>query len=96
MFKALSERDPANQEIQERLRDLKERLGPSFSSEPKEALSMEEKIDALEEWLRNIRRRKGEESDLSLHPEPEKATPATKKTRILGRWLGRIRRKKGT
>src|SRR4030042_6742311 len=83
MFEALSERDPANQEIQERLRDLKQKLSLSFSSEPKEAPSMKEKIDALEKWLRKIRRRKGEASALSLPGEPEEVAPATKKARIL-------------
>jgi len=94
MFKVLAERDPANQEFQERLRDLKQKL--ESSSVPEEALSMEEKIDALENWLRNIRRRKGEESGLPLAPESEEGTPATRKAGMLGKWLSRIRQRKGT
>ncbi len=59
IYKALAEKDPFDPEIQERLKELKEKLHPSpppgFSSPP----STEERIRNLEKWLANIRKQRG-------------------------------------
>jgi len=57
ILKALSEKDPFNQEVQERLKEVSERLGLSNHPEPVEAssvLSEEERIRILQKWLSNI------------------------------------------
>ena len=60
IFKALSEKDPFNAEIQKRLNELSEKLGLSSTSIQRPARSNEEKIRLLERWLANIqKRRKG-------------------------------------
>lgn len=58
IYRALSEKDPSNIEIQKRLNELKKNLGLSSSSIQPSPRSTEEKIDLLEGWLANIRERK--------------------------------------
>jgi polyhydroxyalkanoate synthesis regulator phasin len=59
IFKALSEKDPFNAEIQKRLNELSKKLGLS-SAIQRPVRSNEEKIRFLERWLANIqKRRKG-------------------------------------
>ncbi len=58
IFKALAEKDPHDQEIQSRLKELREKLAPPPYPQPLQ--SIEEKVRYLERWLANIRnRRKG-------------------------------------
>jgi hypothetical protein len=58
IFKALAEKDPHDQEIQSRLKELREKLPPPPYPQPLQ--SIEEKVRYLERWLANIRnRRKG-------------------------------------
>jgi len=58
IFKALAEKDPHDQEIQSRLKELREKLHPPPYPQPLQ--SIEEKVRYLERWLANIRnRRKG-------------------------------------
>jgi predicted Zn-dependent protease len=57
ILKSLSEKDPFNQEAQERLREVSERLGisnPSKSETPSSLLSEKERIRMLKRWLANI------------------------------------------
>ena len=56
MYKALAEKDPFDEEIQERLEELREKLHPSPPSGSPSPLSREEKIRHLEKWLANIRK----------------------------------------
>ena len=56
IFKALAEKDPLNREIQERLKELKEKLYPPHYFQPPQ--STDEKVRYLEKWLANIRKRK--------------------------------------
>jgi hypothetical protein len=56
IFKALAEKDPLNREIQERLKELREKLVPPHYSQPLQ--STEEKVRYLEKWLVNIRKRR--------------------------------------
>ena len=56
IFKALAEKDPLNREIQERLKESKEKLYPPPYSQPLQ--STDEKIRYLEKWLANIRKRR--------------------------------------
>jgi hypothetical protein len=61
IFKALSERDPLDQELRERLREVGSRLGLPVSpgqEEPSPILSQEERIRTLEGWLANIQERR--------------------------------------
>jgi len=58
IYKTLAEKDPFNAEIQERLEELREKLHPSPASSPPRPLSKEEKIQHLEKWLANIRKRR--------------------------------------
>jgi predicted Zn-dependent protease len=55
IFKALSEKNPSDAELQSRVRELEERLG---SLPPKQQLTLEEKQRTLEKWLANIRDRR--------------------------------------
>jgi tetratricopeptide (TPR) repeat protein len=57
IFKILLEKDPNDKEIQDKLRELNEKLILS-SSNPRLAPSKEEKIRLLERWLSNIRERR--------------------------------------
>ena len=59
IYQALAEKDPFDPEIQERVKELKEKLHPSPPSNLTYPLSMEERIRFLEKWLANIRKRKG-------------------------------------
>jgi tetratricopeptide (TPR) repeat protein len=58
MYKALAERDPSDGEIQKRLEELREKLDPSPPSGFPYPLSRKEKIQHLEKWLANIRKRR--------------------------------------
>jgi tetratricopeptide (TPR) repeat protein len=58
IYKALAEKDPFDEEIQERLEELREKLHPSPPSRVPYPLSREEKIQHLEKWLANIRKRR--------------------------------------
>ena len=58
-YKALAEKDPFDTEIQERVKELKEKLHPSPPPDLPYPLSMEERIRYLEKWLANIRKRRG-------------------------------------
>lgn len=55
IFKVLSKRDPTNMEIQERLKELSEKLSLSSPLIHRPVSSTEEKIRLLEKWLANIR-----------------------------------------
>ncbi len=59
IYKALAEKDPFDPEIQERLKELKEKLHPSPPRKFSNPLSMEERVRYLEKWLANIRKRRG-------------------------------------
>jgi hypothetical protein len=56
IFKTLAEKDPLDREIQERLKELKEKLPPPHYFQPFQ--STEEKVRYLEKWLANIRKRR--------------------------------------
>ena len=58
IFKALSERDPSDGELQNRLKELEEKLALSSPEPPRLDPSLEEKIHRLEGWLDSIRNRK--------------------------------------
>ena len=58
MYEALAEKDPFDAEIQERLEELREKLHPSSASTFLYPLSRKEKIEHLEKWLANIRKRR--------------------------------------
>ena len=58
MYKALAEKDPFDAEIQERLEELREKLHPAPPSDFPYPLSKQEKIQHLEKWLANIRKRR--------------------------------------
>ncbi len=58
MYEALAEKDPFDPEIQERVRELKEKLHPSPPLEFSYPLSKEQKVRYLEKWLANIRKRR--------------------------------------
>lgn len=57
IFKILLEKDPNNKEIQDKLRELNEKLILS-SSNPRLAPSKEEKIRLLKKWLANIQEKR--------------------------------------
>ena len=58
IYKALAEKDPFDAEIQKRLEELREKLHPSPPSSFPYPLSKKEKIQHLEKWLANIRKRR--------------------------------------
>ncbi len=58
IYEALAEKDPFDNEIQERLEELREKLHPSSPSSFPYPLPREEKIRHLEQWLANIRKRR--------------------------------------
>ena len=58
IFKALSEKDPSDTEIQERLRVLSEKLRIAPSSKQQTLRSHEEKMRLLKKWLANIQERR--------------------------------------
>ena len=58
IFKALSERNPSDGELQNRLRELEEKLTLSRPEPPRLDPYLEKKIHRLEEWLNSIRNRK--------------------------------------
>ena len=59
IYQALAEKDPFDPEIQERVKELKEKLHPSPPPNLVYPLSMEERIRFLKKWLANIRKRRG-------------------------------------
>jgi len=58
IYKALAEKDPFDAEIQKRLEELGEKLHPSPPPSFSTPLSKEEKLQHLEKWLANIRKRR--------------------------------------
>lgn len=58
MFRTLSEKDPSDGEIKERLKELEKRLNPSPSLTDPSVHSTEDKIRILEKWLVHIRKRR--------------------------------------
>jgi len=58
IYKTLAEKDPFDAEIQERLEKLREKLHSPPPSSISHPLSREEKIQHLEKWLVNIRKRR--------------------------------------
>ena len=59
IYETLAERDPFDQEIQDKVEELREKLHPSPLSDFTYPLSKEEKLHHLEKWLSNIRKRRG-------------------------------------
>jgi len=55
IYKTLAEKDPSDEEIQQKLKELGEKLQTSPASG---SLSREEKIHHLEKWLANIQKRR--------------------------------------
>jgi hypothetical protein len=58
IYKALAEKNPFDEEIENRLEELRKKLHSSSPSSFPCALSREEKIRYLEKWLVNIRKRR--------------------------------------
>ena len=58
IYKALAEKDPFDAEIQKRLEELREKLHPSPPPSFPYPLSRKEKLQHLEKWLANIRKRR--------------------------------------
>ncbi len=58
IYKTLAERDPFDAEIEKRLEELREKLKDLSSTGFSSPLSREEKIQHLEKWLANIRKRR--------------------------------------
>jgi tetratricopeptide (TPR) repeat protein len=58
IYKTLAEKDPFDAEIQKRLEELREKLYPSPPPSFSTPLSKEEKLQHLEKWLANIRKRR--------------------------------------
>ena len=59
IYKTLAEKDPFDQEIQDKVEELREKLYPSPPSNFTYPLSKEEKLRHLEKWLANIQKRRG-------------------------------------
>jgi hypothetical protein len=58
IFKTLAEKDPFDQELQGKVKELKEKLHPSPPSNFPQPPSKDERIRHLENWLDNIRKRR--------------------------------------
>jgi hypothetical protein len=58
IFKTLAEKDPFDQELQEKVKELQEKLHPPPSSNFPLPPSKDERIRHLEKWLDNIRKRR--------------------------------------
>ena len=58
IFKVLSEKDPSDTDIQNRLKELREKLNLSPDSVQEMPRSSEERIRILKRWLANIQERK--------------------------------------
>jgi hypothetical protein len=58
ILKTLAEKDPFDQELQEKVKELKEKLHPLPPSNFPCPLSKDERIRYLEKWLDNIRKRR--------------------------------------
>jgi hypothetical protein len=58
ILKSLAEKDPFDQELQEKVKELKEKLHSSPPSNFPYPLSKDERIRHLEKWLDNIRKRR--------------------------------------
>ncbi len=59
IYQALAETDPFDPEMQERVKELKEKLHPSPPLKFSHPLSSDERIRYPEKWLANIRKRRG-------------------------------------
>ena len=59
IYQALAEKEPFDPEIQERVKELKEKLHPLPPPKFSHPLSTDERIRYLERWLANIRKRRG-------------------------------------
>jgi AraC-like DNA-binding protein len=59
MFRDLAQEDPSDPELKDRVAELKKRLGFDQPSYFRSAPSGEERLRTLEQWLANIRKRKG-------------------------------------
>jgi len=59
IYKTLAEKDPFDQEIQDKVEELREKLHPSPLSNFTYPLSKEEKLRHLEKWLANIQKQRG-------------------------------------
>ena len=53
IYKSLAEKDPSDQALQTRLKELKEKMGP-----PPHPPSVERRIQTLKKWLNSIQERK--------------------------------------
>ena len=60
MFRTLSEKDPSDTGIRNRLRELEQMLTTSPPVLSPSDLSSDEKISLLKRWLSNIQKRRGE------------------------------------
>jgi tetratricopeptide (TPR) repeat protein len=58
IFKALSEKDPSNMEIKEKLKELSEKIKRLSPLTDQSIRTTGEKIRLLEKWLANIRERR--------------------------------------
>ena len=58
IFKALSERNPSDGKLQNRLKELEEKLALFYPEPPRLDPYLEKKIHRLEGWLGSIRNRK--------------------------------------
>ena len=58
IFKTLSEKDPSNMEIKEKLKELSEKIKSLSPLTDQSIRTTQEKISVLEKWLVNIRERK--------------------------------------
>jgi len=58
IYQRLAEKYPFDQEIQKKLKELKEQFHPSLPPDLFPCPSKEERIRLLEKWLSNIRRRR--------------------------------------
>jgi predicted Zn-dependent protease len=58
IFKVLSEKNPEDTELQNRLRDLEQKLGALSSQDRPGGSAVEKKIQTLEKWLLKIQERR--------------------------------------
>lgn len=59
IYRTLAEKDPFDREIQNRLKELADKLRPSVSLIYPQPCSREERIHLLKKWLTHIRERRG-------------------------------------
>ena len=60
ILRTLAEKDPSDQEIMEKLRTLRLRMGLASPSVPSSSLPKEDRIKLLKGWLSNIQSRRRE------------------------------------